>query len=295
MLGGINDRARLAADPPRVDEEDPVRILIVDPDPDLLSRASTALEAAHYHVNIALDGPEGLDRAARLLPDVLVLGTRIGDVAGVDLAAAIRAQAGLHTLPVVYVAAGPELAPGAEIAVTRAAAGRALPGAVEQALLDAQLPSGPSDMSGRLDRMSLASVLTLLEIERKCGWLIVRNEVSVSRIVVRSGSVIGARTDPGGDIGAGCVYRALVCSAGTFDFFEGDVLGEAEMDLAIAAILLEGARQLDEAARKTPPPAVQPQVPRRRLSSSTTGPIRHERPMRVYRGRPITRAGSANG
>ena len=53
--------------------DDPKRILLVDDDPDVLSSIELALKGKGYDVLLAHDGAEGLARAERDSPDLIIL------------------------------------------------------------------------------------------------------------------------------------------------------------------------------------------------------------------------------
>ncbi len=53
--------------------ENPKRVLLVDDDPDLVETVGAALESRGYAVIVARDGVEGLARAERDRPDLILL------------------------------------------------------------------------------------------------------------------------------------------------------------------------------------------------------------------------------
>ncbi len=257
------------------------RILVIDADPQFLSRVSTALEEVGHAVKIALDAPEGLTWAGRWPPHVIVLGTRVGDRTGRALAASLRLQAGDPRLPAIFVPVAGEPAPEGSTILDRPSPPEKMVAAVEQALADGKLPSRPSDLSGRLQSLSIASVLTVLELERKTGWLILRDGPAVGRIMLQDGVVTGARANEGKRSGPECAYGLLAWTTGSFDFFEVEVLDPPQMDMPISALLLEGARQLDEASREPFDSLDEPALP------WSTIPEREGSEVPVIRGQPI--------
>ncbi len=104
-----------------------------------------------------------------------------------------------------------------------------------------------SALRGELDQISLASVLTVLEMERKTGILLIEGPQESGRIFLRRGRVIRAAVDTAGLAGTTAVYALLLWPEGAFDFLAGDVGGIDEIQTSTTFLLMEGARRLDEA------------------------------------------------
>jgi hypothetical protein len=104
-----------------------------------------------------------------------------------------------------------------------------------------------SALRGALDQVSLSSVLTVLEMERKTGILMCERDTGVARLFVRKGHVVRADTDEPRLSGAAAVYEALSWKSGAFDFLLGDIGGVDEIQSSTTFLLLEGARRIDEA------------------------------------------------
>ena len=135
-----------------------------------------------------------------------------------------------------------------------------------------------SALRGELDKIGLSSVLTLLEMERQSGILLIERGPRTSRVYFRKGRVIRAEADDPRLSGAAAVYEVLGWNAGTFDLLIGEVGGIDEIQTSTTFLLMEGARRTDEAnekrrqeARATatpsparpppPPPALPPPLP----------------------------------
>ena len=80
----------------------PVRILVVEDDPDLRSLLAQGLREEGYEVTLAHDGAEAV-RAAESSPDAVVLDVGLPDADGRDVLQALRAR-GL-TAPVIFLTA----------------------------------------------------------------------------------------------------------------------------------------------------------------------------------------------
>jgi len=104
-----------------------------------------------------------------------------------------------------------------------------------------------SAFRGEIDQISLSSVLTVLEMERKSGILLVERDEGAARLYFRRGRVVRANTDVPSLTGAPAVYEALSWATGSFDFLAGDTGGVDEIQTSTTYLLMEGARRMDEA------------------------------------------------
>jgi two-component system, OmpR family, KDP operon response regulator KdpE len=80
----------------------PVRVLVVDDDPQILRALRINLTAHGYHVTVAADGAAALRAAADRHPDVVVLDLGLPDLDGTDVIAGIR---GWTAVPIIVLSA----------------------------------------------------------------------------------------------------------------------------------------------------------------------------------------------
>ncbi len=80
----------------------PAKILVVDDEPHLVKLVKTNLEAQHYRVISALDGPTGLAMAEKEGPDLIVLDIMLPGMDGFDVLQKIRE---FSAVPVVLLTA----------------------------------------------------------------------------------------------------------------------------------------------------------------------------------------------
>lgn len=93
----------------------PVRVLLVDDDPDQHQTCGVFLRHQGFEVLHAHDGVEGLARAVEALPDVIVTDLRMPRMAGGELLAALAADPRTAAIPVAVLTAdvvGARLDPG---------------------------------------------------------------------------------------------------------------------------------------------------------------------------------------
>ncbi len=77
-------------------------ILIIDDDPDLCVLVGTILVKAGYEVESAFDGQSGLDRAAKIRPDLVLLDIMMPEMSGWDVAKELRQ---VSTAPIIFLSA----------------------------------------------------------------------------------------------------------------------------------------------------------------------------------------------
>lgn len=109
----------------------------------------------------------------------------------------------------------------------------------------------PPALTGLLNEIGLASVLILLEMERKTGQLELGRPEAQCRLQLRQGKIVRAEMrQPEQLAGRPAVYRALTTfvAEGFFEFRPADVEGDDEIKTSTSFLLMEGARLIDEAA-----------------------------------------------
>ncbi len=107
-----------------------------------------------------------------------------------------------------------------------------------------------SILRGELDRIGLPTLLTMLDMERRSGVLLVQEGArrQLGRLHVRQGRVLRARIEgtPRGS-GADAVYRMLAWRQGQFELWQAEVDGRDEVRCSTTFLLMEGMRRQDEA------------------------------------------------
>src|SRR5688500_20327908 len=88
-------------------------VLIVNDDADQLSLMSSLLGKAGYSVVTAVDGIDGLTRAKRERPDLVISDATMPRLGGLEFCRELRADAGLETVPILLVTALQKEAEGA--------------------------------------------------------------------------------------------------------------------------------------------------------------------------------------
>ncbi|MDI9431670.1 MAG: response regulator [Sedimentisphaerales bacterium] len=83
----------------------PIKILIVDDEPDLVSTVEYRLKFAACQTVTASNGQEGLERAAAEKPDLILLDTNMPGMDGHEMLGRLRADPTLQRIPVIMLTA----------------------------------------------------------------------------------------------------------------------------------------------------------------------------------------------
>ena len=82
-----------------------VHILYIEDNRENLLLVRRILEAEGYAVSGAADGPSGLELAAQLQPDLILLDINLPEIDGYDLARRFRITPGLEQVPILAITA----------------------------------------------------------------------------------------------------------------------------------------------------------------------------------------------
>jgi CheY-like chemotaxis protein len=241
------------------------RVLIADDDTWILRMVSTVLAKRGYEVDTATDGEEAFTKAVASPPDLLVTDVMMPRMDGWALVRALRARPETALLPVLFLTAlssdedrirGFRL--GADDYIPKPFRFEELDLRVARVLKrsqgmvqDTRAQLGAPGLEGDLAQVGLASLLTLIELERKSGALSLRGpDGRPAQLLVRDGRVVHARFDDAPEpVDVECVYQLLTWTGGAFAFVACDIEGEDRVQTPTTHLLMEGARLLDEASQ----------------------------------------------
>lgn len=102
MTGGTAERQATMAPPAGGDPRGPVRVLVVDDEPQIVRALVINLKARKYEVDAAADGASALELAAARHPDVVVLDLGLPDMDGVEVIKGLR---GWTRVPILVLSA----------------------------------------------------------------------------------------------------------------------------------------------------------------------------------------------
>jgi DNA-binding response OmpR family regulator len=110
-------------------------------------------------------------------------------------------------------------------------------------------PPAPPDVQGSLKMLGIASLLSTLEMEKRSGVLVLvsANSNLRARLFLRQGQIVRAGLDgPRRLINRDAIYSILRWTEGRFEFNAADIAVEDDVKAPTTALLIEGARRLDE-------------------------------------------------
>src|SRR3954453_15202969 len=224
------------------------RILVVDDDLWIQRTTASVLGQQGHQVSLAGDAPSAFALASRIRPDAIVTTVSLPALDGWSWWERLRALPGCARTPIVFL-----LPPGdtsTDVSgvesrdqrlrkpfrvedlertivqvlgeqpgdpATSASAETARP---HQRSVDPHKPSAGhrplSALRGELDQISLSSVLTILEMERKSGILIIEHGRDIGRMFLRKGRIIRALIEEPPVSGAAAVYQMVTWGQGSF-------------------------------------------------------------------------------
>ena len=77
------------------------KVLIVEDSPTQAVKTKLMLEAKNYEVDIAGDGEQGLEKAAQIKPDLIVLDVYLPTMSGFDVCKQLKSDMQLRAIPVI--------------------------------------------------------------------------------------------------------------------------------------------------------------------------------------------------
>ncbi len=244
------------------------RVLIIEQDEWAAALLAKFLFEAGYQVHCESEARGGFDRVRELQPDCILCGVDLPDIDGFWVARRVRAEPGrVGATPFLFLMDEDDaqgrlqgLHVGADLLLTRpyrneevvAQVGALIEMAhriVTHSLPPSEAPPSsatPTALRGDLAQVSLATVLTLLELERRSGRLKVRGPAAQSVALELSEGAFLRVTDARGTLEPlGAVREVLDWKTGTFLFRPSQVApGDP---ISLSGLLLEALRLYDEA------------------------------------------------
>jgi CheY-like chemotaxis protein len=240
------------------------RILIVDDEPDILRMIESVLRRSGHEVIKAANGLEGLEKALRLKPDLVITDVLMPEGDGWSFIRSLRSHKDGALIPVIFLTAlssakdrvlGFRL--GADDYLPKPFHLEELELRVERVLRHSQkLHQDVKTMNvrtneniglqGNLSQVGFSSVLLILEMEKKSGLLVLHSQI-VGRMFLKNGRALDAFFDgQARPRGAEAIYTMLTWTRGTFEFSYLDVEMEDKIQIPINQLLLEGARRMEQ-------------------------------------------------
>lgn len=228
-------------------------VVVADSEPRVLERLSTALGAAGFSVATAATGLEVLGACLRRKPDVVLADRATPMVDGFKLVERLACDDRLATVPVIVSTPDPS---DCEPAFQRGAADIVLkPFTLVEVIARvrrvAQAPKRAERvlLTGSISELGLASVLTMMELEKKSGRIVASNG-HAAWVDIVDGRIVDAGWSIGTSHPRAVVLALLDWKQGTFKLVAGPARRrETHLAMPVTHLILEQARLRDEAAR----------------------------------------------
>ena len=233
---------------------DAARCVVVDPSLPLLDRLRGGLQAAGFAVDCHSGTAEAYQACTLSPPNVVLTAADFPDgVDGWTLVKAMASNPRLVDVPVVFMSED-----GSDM--TRLQAYRlGVRDFVHKPFIEEELiirlhrlvlgqPRGVAEsvmLRGNLAEISVATLLSLLEFERKSGILLLLRDGDIARLFVASGRVVKVESRTAGSAMVR-VMTVLDWTSGDFEFTGCEVVGTDEIGLTTSVLLIEHARIRDE-------------------------------------------------
>lgn len=248
-------------DPPSLDQ--PLDVLVVGGEP-FVTQATRAFRRDGDRVRFATDGFEALAAAIRRKPDVIFSDVVMPRMDGWQFLRMVRSNERLAAVPVVFtseLASERERLRGYQLGVDdylsrtcrpselRSCADRL----VRRAHTIAPEPRKRTAIRGELSRVSLAALLSLLELEQRSGSIAVNGSIS-GALWIGNGRVLDAQVSkPMMERHSTSFEHALTllsATDGEFVFTAGAAREQCALDVSISELVAEHARLLAELAQR---------------------------------------------
>lgn len=226
------------------------------------------LREAGYEVEVASEARSGFDRVRALEPDCIVCGVSLPDIDGFWVARRVRAEAGaVSATPFLFLIDEQDLAGrlhglnvGGDLFLTKpfrneeaVAQVGALIGMAKRLKAATRPPSdappssvGATVLQGDLAELSVSTVLTLLELERRTGRLRARDGNGRTALLeLIDGAFVRAELDDAPADPTRALRTILAFDAGSFHF-RAKPIHSLVPGQSLSALLLEAMRLEDE-------------------------------------------------
>lgn len=237
-------------------------ILIVDDQKVYRDAVGSALRAIGHDVVEATNGIEALGLALRQAPDLIITDVEMPEMDGWQLVRMIRARPSFARVPIIFLtslSSDRERLKGYQLGVddylSKPIAEGELRVRVERVL--ARMRSSSRSVAkgvmlrGDLSLVSIKSLLSFLEMERRTGILLIVNASEAATLYLKDGAVLSVDLPPAHADKKGVERLFHVCdwTEGRFELTTAAVELSDDIGVPVSFALLEHARREDEGRR----------------------------------------------
>jgi DNA-binding response OmpR family regulator len=232
-------------------------VLVVDDNPLFRAFLRDVLSRRGFTVHEAGDGEQALKTALDKRPWLILTDVSMPGVDGIEFCRRVRNHSLIRHTPLIFLSGWDDykdryrgLEAGADEYLSKETPVRELMIRIQLVLkrysdLGGRAFKGPG-MEGRLEIIGVPGLLQMCAQGRFTGVLSVGSAGRPAVVRFRDGEIVSAAA--GGPTGADAIYELLSWSEGSFSFAPGEVEG-TPLQPALAELLLEGCRRLDERRR----------------------------------------------
>jgi two-component system chemotaxis response regulator CheY len=236
-----------------------LNVLVVEDSASQRSKVTSALRDAGIEVMEAEHGLEGLGKAIKDQPDLVLTDVNMPVMDGWQLLRLLRGRPDTKSVPIVFLTTlGSEqdrirgYEAGVDDYIAKPFIDEELVARVRRVVARARAEHGLRDhdehgMTGDLRQVSIASLLAFAEAERRSGLVTLHGPRGGARVGLYQGVVISVDLPEGNDAP---LFERLIeildWDVGRFDLSEGDLVDQGEA-VIVQQALLEHARRKDEA------------------------------------------------
>ena len=231
--------------------------VVADASQPLLDRVDNALTGIGFQTLLFHSGAEALAACHELIPDVVVAALDMPAMDGLTLLGRLKAKQQLADVPIVLMS--DDASDFTRLLAYRLGVTDVIPKPftdeelcirVRRAAVESRRPPAEPVLRGSLAEISVATLLSLFEFERKSGILHLKRDEQSAKLFIASGRVVKVEgTDPARDPRTR-VMGLLDWRIGRFEFNACEVIAGDELGLMTQQLLLEHARLRDEEARE---------------------------------------------
>ena len=250
------DRLNEEVVPRRLDPLSHSFAVIADGSQPLLDRISNALTGIGFETLLFRSGGEALGACHELIPDVVVAALDMPSMDGLTMLGRLKAKPQLAEVPVVLMS--DDASDFARLLAYRLGVTDVIPKPftdeelcirVRRAAVESRRPPAEPVLRGSLAEISVATLLSLFEFERKSGILSLKRDDQSARLFIAAGRVVKVEGEAVAPDARTRVMNILDWRFGRFEFNACEVIAGDELGLMTQQLLLEHARLRDEEAR----------------------------------------------
>jgi CheY-like chemotaxis protein/Tfp pilus assembly protein PilZ len=261
QVGSFIAEQSLESAGPRSARSRPLSVLVVDDDHASREAASKPFRDRGDAVRTASDGVDALAACLKEPPDVILSDVQMPRMDGWQLVRIIRSKPKLVQVPMLFLTRlkGEDerlkaYQLGVDDFVPKPSRPEELAARVDRVVArmkkPTMVPQAQKTLHGDLEQVSLPSVLSFLEIEKKTGILSLLADRAV-KILIELGRPLKVEMQgaPPGRTSRQLLEDVLDWTTGQFEFATVEVACQDEVRQSLTSILLDHARISDEAAR----------------------------------------------